>query len=75
LAADQRFLGLFWSGNGSSVSGQREAFVWSGAQEFGADDGLELADLAGEEGVPDAELAWGDAGDLAGAVSLAGEVA
>ena len=36
---------------------QREPLVWSGAQEFGADDGLELADLAGEEGVPDAELA------------------
>src|SRR5271168_1311183 len=31
--------------------------VWSGAQELGADDGLELADLVGEEGVPDAELA------------------
>jgi hypothetical protein len=30
---------------------------WSGAQEFGADDGLDLADLAGEEGVPDAGLA------------------
>lgn len=36
---------------------QREPLVWSGAQEFGADDGLELADLADEEGVPDSELA------------------
>jgi hypothetical protein len=44
-------------GEDPAVSGQREPFVWSGAQEFGADDGLELADLAGEEGVPDAELA------------------
>jgi hypothetical protein len=26
-------------------------------QELGGDDGLELADLAGEVGVPDAELA------------------
>lgn len=31
--------------------------VWSGAQECGADGGLELADLAGEDGGPDAELA------------------
>ena len=31
--------------------------VWAGAQEGGADGGLELADLAGEDGVPDAELA------------------
>ena len=40
-----------------AVSGQCEPPVWSGAQECGADGGLELADLAGEEGVPDAELA------------------
>lgn len=31
--------------------------VWSGAQEGSADGRLELADLAGEVGVPDAELA------------------
>jgi hypothetical protein len=31
--------------------------AWPGAQQGGADGGLELADLAGEDGVPDAELA------------------
>jgi hypothetical protein len=31
--------------------------VLSGAQQGGADGGLELADLAGEDGVPDAKLA------------------
>lgn len=45
------------AGESVAVGGQRELPVWSGAQELGADDGLELADLAGEEGVPDAELA------------------
>jgi hypothetical protein len=45
------------AGEEPAVSGQSEPLVWSGAQEFGADDGLELADLAGEEGVPAAEPA------------------
>ena len=45
------------AGEEPAVGGQREPPVWSGAQEVGADDGLELADLAGEDGVPDAELA------------------
>jgi hypothetical protein len=45
------------AGESLSVGGQREPPVWPGAQERGADGGLELADLAGEDGVPDAELA------------------
>jgi hypothetical protein len=40
-----------------AVGGQGDLPVRSGAQERGADGGLELADLAGEDGVPDAELA------------------
>lgn len=40
-----------------SVGGQGEPPVWSGAQQGGADGGLELSDLAGEDGVPGAELA------------------
>ena len=40
-----------------AVGRQREPPVWPGAQERGAHGGLELADLAGEAGVPDAELA------------------
>jgi hypothetical protein len=45
------------TGEELAVGGQRESPVWSGAQQGGADGGLELADLAGEVGVPDAEPA------------------
>jgi hypothetical protein len=45
------------AGEELAVGGQREPPVWPGAQQGGADGGLELADLAGEDGVPDAELA------------------
>jgi hypothetical protein len=44
------------SGESLAVGGQYELPVWPGAQEWSADGGLELADLAGEDGVPDAEL-------------------
>src|ERR1700730_929613 len=40
-----------------AVGREREPPVWSGAHQGGADVGLERADLAGEVGVPDAELA------------------
>lgn len=45
------------AGEKLAVGGQRESPVWSCAQEGGANGGLELADLAREDGVPDAELA------------------
>jgi hypothetical protein len=45
------------AGESVAVGGQREPPVWPGAQEFGADGGFELADLAGEDGGPGAELA------------------
>lgn len=39
-----------------AVGGQDNHPVRSGSQERGDGDGFELADLAGEDGVPDAEL-------------------
>ncbi len=45
------------AGEALAVGGQCESPVWPGAQERGAGDGLELPDLAGEDGVPDAKLA------------------
>jgi hypothetical protein len=45
------------AGEELAVGGQGESSVWSGAQQGGADDRLKLADLAGEDGVPDADLA------------------
>lgn len=44
------------AGEKLAVGGQCESPVWSGAQQGGADGGLKLADLAGEDGVPDAPL-------------------
>jgi hypothetical protein len=45
------------TGEKLAAGGQRELSAWSGAQQGGADGGLELADLAGEDRGPDAELA------------------
>jgi hypothetical protein len=45
------------AGEELAVGGQGESSVWSGAWQGGADDGRKLADLAGEDGVPDADLA------------------
>jgi len=39
------------------VAGLTARWGWPGEQEGCADDGIELADLAGEDGGPDAELA------------------
>src|SRR5258708_157107 len=43
-------------GRKAGRSGQCESPVCPGAREGGADGGLELAELAGEDGIPDAEL-------------------
>ena len=40
-----------------AVGGQGDRAVWASAQQRGAGGGFELADLAGEDGGPDAEVA------------------
>jgi hypothetical protein len=45
-----------------AVGGQGDGPVGAGAQERGAGGVFELADLAGEDGVPDAEMAGAAAG-------------
>ena len=42
-----------------AIGGQGDQSVWSGGQERGAGDFFELADLAGQGGVHDAEFAGG----------------
>jgi hypothetical protein len=45
------------AGEETAVGGEREQPVWSGAQQGGAGDVFELADLPGETGGRSAELA------------------
>jgi hypothetical protein len=47
------------AGDEAAVGGEREPPVWPGAQEGGAGDVFELADLPGEAGGRGAELAGG----------------